>query len=48
MQVDTLLDHVDFSGDGQIDYVEFTKVLVADDILSINTPQPAGAASGYY
>ena len=44
--MDTLLDYVDFSGDGQIDYVEFTKVLVADDILNINNPKPAEATFG--
>ena len=33
-QVDTLLDFVDASGDGKIDYQEFTKVLTSDDILA--------------
>jgi len=33
-QVDTLLDFVDKSGDGNIDYTEFTKVLTSDDIMS--------------
>ena len=32
--VNTLLDFVDKSGDGIIDYTEFTKVLVSDDIMS--------------
>ena len=44
-QVDTLLDYVDFSGDGQIDYVEFTKVLIADDILNLDQ-RPAQATFG--
>ena len=32
--VDTLMDFVDQSGDGQVDYHEFTKVLISDDIMS--------------
>jgi len=32
--VDTLIDFVDKSGDGKIDYKEFTKVLTSDDIMS--------------
>jgi len=35
--VDTLLDFVDKSGDGIIDYTEFTKVLTSDDIMSEKT-----------
>ena len=37
-QVDTLIDFVDDNGDGNINYKEFTKVLVADDIMLV--PQP--------
>jgi len=33
-QVDTLLDFVDKDGGGTIDYTEFTKVLVSEDIMS--------------
>ena len=36
--VDTLMDFVDKSGDGQVDYTEFTKVLIADDIMSTLPP----------
>jgi len=32
--VDTLIDFVDKSGDGRIDYTEFTKVLTSDDIMA--------------
>ena len=32
--VDTLLDFVDKTGDGIIDYTEFTKVLTSDDIMA--------------
>ena len=39
--VDTLMDFVDKSGDGQVDYNEFTKVLTVDDIIS-----GAGQADG--
>jgi Ca2+-binding EF-hand superfamily protein len=38
--VDTLLDFVDKTGDGIIDYTEFTKVLTTDDIMA------AGIVSG--
>ena len=33
--VETLLDFVDKSGDGQIDYIEFAKVLLVDDIMTM-------------
>jgi len=42
--VDTLMDFVDQSGDGQVDYHEFTKVLISDDIMS----GPAAASTSIF
>ena len=43
--VDTLMDFVDKSGDGLVDYNEFTKVLISDDIMST---VPAGAGTSIF
>ena len=36
---DTLIDYVDTDKDGKINYQEFTKVLVADDIMQVPAPK---------
>ena len=43
--IDTLMDFVDKSGDGLVDYNEFTKVLISDDIMST---VPAGAGTSIF
>jgi Ca2+-binding EF-hand superfamily protein len=40
--VDTLMDFVDRDGDGKVNYQEFTRVLVAEDIMQL--PQPPKAS----
>jgi Ca2+-binding EF-hand superfamily protein len=45
--VDTLLDFVDRSGDGKVDYNEFTKVLIAEDIMSTAPPEAATSIFSY-
>ena len=36
---DTLMDFVDVNGDGKLNYQEFTRVLVAEDIMHIPAPK---------
>jgi Ca2+-binding EF-hand superfamily protein len=43
--IHTLIDFVDKSGDGMVDYNEFTKVLICDDIM---TMQPASASTSIF
>jgi len=45
--VDTLMDFVDKSGDGKVDYNEFTKVLIADDIMSTAPPEVSTSIFSY-
>ena len=45
--VDTLMDFVDKSGDGQVDYNEFTKVLISDDIMSTAGPDAGTSIFSY-
>jgi len=45
--VDTLMDFVDKSGDGNVDYFEFTKVLIADDIMSTAPPEASTSIFSY-
>ncbi len=45
--VDTLMDFIDRSGDGQIDYNEFTKVLTAEDIMSTAPPEAGTSIFSY-
>ena len=42
-QADTLIDFVDADGNGKIDYNEFTRVIVADDIMTIPEPKSVNA-----
>jgi len=37
--LDTLIDYVDVDRDGKINYKEFTRVLVAEDIMHIPPPR---------
>jgi len=45
--IDTLMDFVDKSGDGKVDYNEFTKVLVADDVMSTVPPDVSTSIFSY-
>jgi len=45
--VDTLIDFVDKSGDGEVDYYEFTKVLIADDIMATAPPEASTSIFSY-
>ena len=41
------MDFVDKSGDGKVDYNEFTKVLIADDIMSTAPPEVSTSIFSY-
>ena len=45
--IDTLLDFVDKSGDGAVDYNEFTKVIISDDIMSTAPPEASTSIFSY-
>jgi len=45
--IDTLMDFVDKSGDGNVDYNEFTKVLVADDVMATVPPEVSTSIFSY-